>query len=643
MKPIRAWHVIAFSLLLPLCSCNLFSHPFAFNNPHDPQNAWVYTGNVGKMYMSDGSGIPTISDIAVTPDGSSFIAASTYQNGIWEIPTGSGSATFYSDSDNVAFQNLCIDNSGSNVYLVQGDGRHIYKFDLATHDFTQIYAMADSANGNFLDIAIDSSGTLYVPNLSMAQVLIQSMSTSGTILGTLPSSSYLASAGNVQSIAVSDSYIYVAVSNYNCVLIFDKSSGAPYGEIYWDGAIWHNDSWSGGVPTMGINQAEYLVYNNGQSRLYASFWDGKPIDVLDPASPTPYQSSYGTASDYTNTWNARIAVDNSGKMYASDAQLGFIKEYPSNTTVYVNRTREPGEFLNIRDVHLGASGTMYFVDGSLWQITSLTSDGQFHLFGTPGTGTGQLSWPQTITEKNGEVYCGDGGSMVLHYNSSGTYIDEGDVWTQGNPMRMATMADGRILIWAAKQPAPGSAFFTYTTSPWTLAGGPFTPDPRFTTATDVHLCLAADGKMYCTFFDTTQASFGYLADDLSTYTEIWNSSSQAALFTPAALSVANNIYGTTGIGQAPAGDLWVGFRSLSAMVRFTTTGGVFASFSTNTGYQGKQWNPGKIVAYSLDASSNWNGISAPRLMCVDANQNIFVTYDQFDPPLLEFSPTVSLK
>jgi hypothetical protein len=639
MRIANARHAIFFLMLLLLCSCNLFIPPFTFNNPHDPQNPWEYKGIVGKTYMSDNSGLPLISDIAVTTDGSMLVAASNNQKGIWEIATGSGASSYFSAGSDqrgdIKFQSLCIDDSGSTIYLVRADGRSIYKVDRATHAFAQIYALPDSASENYFDIAIDSSGNLYIADNTQGKCLIQRMSTSGSILGTIDSP-YLT---NVNSIAVSDSYLYVSCQNYSCVLILDKASGATYGEIYWDGSAWHNVV-SGGAPTVGNSSTQQIAYNRAQSRLYASFWDGSPVGIFDPSNlSTPHQASFGNTSDYSTTWDIGIAVDNSGKMYASDPRLTFIKELSSGTTVYSNRAREPEEFLNVTDMHLGASGTMYFVDNSLWQITSLTSDGQFHLFGTPGNGAGQLWWPQAITEKNGETYCGCGGGgwRVLHYASSGGFLDENSVSGEGNPMRMATMADGRILIWADRG-GPGKAFYTYTTSPWTLAGGPYVPDARFATAYDVHLCLFADGKVYCTLWKDTYASVGYLSDDLATYTEIWNSSSESVFTTP---HLGSNCFRTTGIERAPAGDIWVGFSGLSAVVRFTPAGGVFASLSTYTDYTGNKWRAGKIVAYSIDANSYWQGPSS-RLMCVDAEQNIFVSYDQTDLNILEFSPTVSL-
>jgi hypothetical protein len=144
--------------------------------------------------------------------------------------------------------------------------------------------------------------------------------------------------------------------------------------------------------------------------------------------------------------------------------------------------------------------------------------------------------------------------------------------------------------------------------------------------------------MYCTMWNDTEASVGWLSDDLSTYTEIWNSTSEPIFALP---GLGNPRYRTTGISEAPAGDIWVGFTGLSAIVRFSTSASIFASFSTNNDYPGTKWTPGAIVAYSVSPQATaWGPMH--RLMCADAQRNILVAYDQVDLQLLKFSPDVSL-
>jgi hypothetical protein len=514
------------------------------------------------------------------------------------------------------YQHICVSPAGDVAYCISG-GQSVDKLDRGTGKFSTIFQAG--AGQSFVDIAIDNNNILYV--LGNNPVSVIKMDTSGNVQANI-TNGYLTI---VTSIAVSDSALFCACSNYRGVFLLDKTSGAFQSEIYHSAGSWQVSTTT---PNPGDNATGNIASSQGS--LYAAFFDGvNPAAVFNASGA--YQGSHGVAADYSDPWSTRITADDSGKIYVSDQFNGFIKEVISGTTLYTEPLRNSGEFANISDMCAASDNTLYIVDNALWKITSLTSDGQFHSIDTPGSGAGQILFPQSIAATASDIFVGCPGASnkIMHYRASGAFVGSQNI-AEGPPNRMIPLSGGRLLVWTG-----AASLHTYSTASlaW-LADVPIS-HPNAALAQGVYFCVATE-KIYCAFYGSSFASVGILSSDLATYTEIWTSANDP-VFSQSGLP--GEPFQIAGIAPAPAGDVWVTFSSPGAVVRITQGGGVFASFAVRGDYQGGQsWNAGKIVAYAL--GTNGNGPHA-NVMTADPLQNVYVSYD--GPNIAKYSPEVALQ
>jgi hypothetical protein len=608
-------------MTLALCACNLFTPPFALNNPYDPKNPWKHAAALGTRYLSDNRGAGMFTDIAVSKDGSFLLAVSDSHEGIWEIQTGSKAVSTYGTGSGYYFQSICISPAGDAAYGISGS--NVYKLDRGAKKITLI-----SSGLNAFNIAIDDNNVLFVAGNPGGLCTITRMDTSGHAQGTISDSSLI----NVSGIAVSSTTLFCACSNFAGILLLDKTTGSRQREIYWDGAAWNNIV-VGGSLTNGNSTPADVAYDSVQARLYACFGNSNPTSVLDPANvAAPVE--LGIATNYSQTWASRVAVDDAGKIYVSDKSFSFINEISTaNTTFYTSPARNGGEFGNISDA-CSDGGTAYFADTLLWEVASLTSDGQFHLFGTPGNGIGQLFSPQSVAAKGSDVYigCTAAANKIVHYGVGGAFIAEVPV-AAGPPQRMVALPDGRLVVWTG-----GASLHSYNATSLAFLADTTIINPNVASAQDLFFCISTDGsKIYCAFYGSTYASVGILSSDLSTYTEIWNATSDPAFTKP---GLSGTPYRIAGIAPAPVGDVWVTFSAPGAIARITQTGSVFGSFAVRTDYSGDSWTAGKIVTYALDSSGFWHGPFA-NYTAADQKQDVFVAYD--GPFIGEYSPEAALQ
>jgi hypothetical protein len=616
----RARTIIAFILLaFGLAGCYLLNPPYALNNPHDPGNAWQPAEAYGRLLGSDRNGIPGACVLAASSDGSFVVSGSMSGSLLWIIQTSNNSIKTISPGWWYV-NDICMDRAGRFVYASDW-GHWLSQLDITNSTVKTISSIPDSDTRYFRYIALDGQDNLYVQIMDQSgNVTINRMNTAGGVLGTLTSPYF--TSNDIRGMAVGSELYLSLDGSINGVVAFDKSTGATVSEIYFDGFDYKNVSLAGGAPVPGTRNPGAIAFNSAQGRLVVDF-GGDPMlaSVFDPHDfVAPLLFQHGSRADFSLGYANGLAVDDAGRVYASDLAFNFIQELSSGNTVY-SQAPQTGDFLYCRDLSVAPNNAIYLVDSMLCSLSSFNpAGGSFQILVWPGMEQGELNSPYHVTADATRIFCTQSGnsSVILHFDAGGTFIDQGSA--PGGIDRMAVMSDGRLLLWLNINQS-GWGFYTEDSS-WNQTG-PFLRSAPFSQAYDISLSLFPDGRMYCAVWGGDFASIGILADDLSAYTEVWNSSGAAAfLKSPQDWQR----YSVSGIAPGSGGDIWAHFAFLCALTRFDAGGHVIASYSLWDGSPGEKSRPFEIAAFSQDQNGGWywpSGFAGPVENRVDHSLYIF--------------------
>ncbi|MGI0088357.1 MAG: 6-bladed beta-propeller [Nitrosotalea sp.] len=406
-------------------------------------------------------------------------------------------STFGSRGANAGYfhnpQGIALDNSG-NVYVVDQVNNRVEKFD-SKGNFTSVigYASAIGYGGSEdgqlsvpTSVALDKSGNIYVTDINNYRV--EKFDPSGNFVlkfGTKGNSDGQFS--SLQGIAVDDSGNIYVTDLLHPIQKFD-SAGNFVSDIGSDqivGAQGIALDKSGNVYALDADGTQVIEFSSDGSFMkrwgsFCNIFTGK--DCIDPDGSGPFALGDGQFKDPNG-----IAIDNSGNVYVTDTGNNRVEIFDSSGHFFYKfgtNGNGDGQFSDAIGIAVGNDGSLYVVDQNndrveIFNITygNATSAPNNVLttpptapvpiietqppvpawfvssFGSPGSKTGQFSFPQGIAlDGSGNVYVVENANnRVEKFDSKGNYISTIGSSGSGNgqfssPTGIAVDKSGNIYV-----------------------------------------------------------------------------------------------------------------------------------------------------------------------------------------------------
>jgi len=240
-------------------------------------------------------------------------------------------------------------DSAGNVYVAEGNGNRVQKFD-GNGNFLLKFGIPGDVAGGFVTpsgIAVDSVGNIYVSDNTTNRT--SKFNSSGTYLSSLGPSGFLSASG----VAVdSADNVYVSDANNHRIRKYDSS---------------------------GAFLTQWGSNGNGDGQ-----FNGPQGLAIDPAN------------------NVYVADSGNNRIQKFDSAGAFITKWGTAGT-------GNGQFTSPAGVSADTTGNIFVADSGNSRIQSFSSTGVFNeAFGTAGSGDGQFSGPQDVAaDAFGNIFVAD--------------------------------------------------------------------------------------------------------------------------------------------------------------------------------------------------------------------------------------------
>ena len=240
-------------------------------------------------------------------------------------------------------------DSAGNVYVAEGNGNRVQKFD-GNGNFLLKFGIPGDVAGGFVTpsgIAVDSVGNIYVSDNTTNRT--SKFNSSGTYLSSLGPSGFLSASG----VAVdSADNVYVSDANNHRIRKYDSS---------------------------GVFLTQWGSNGNGDGQ-----FNGPQGLAIDPAN------------------NVYVADSGNNRIQKFDSAGAFITKWGTAGT-------GNGQFTSPAGVSADTTGNIFVADSGNSRIQSFSSTGVFNeAFGTAGSGDGQFSGPQDVAaDAFGNIFVAD--------------------------------------------------------------------------------------------------------------------------------------------------------------------------------------------------------------------------------------------
>ena len=231
-----------------------------------------------------------------------------------------------------------------------------------------------------------------------------------------------------------------------------------------------------------------------------------------------------------------VAVDSSGRVWASDTGHGTIAEFtPSGRLV---REIGRGQLDHPEGIAIDSSGDIWVAEEGSDSMAEFSPSGMLLTsFGTAGSGEGELDGPDAVAVNGGTVYVADfGNSRIEAFTTVGTYTASISVPT---PTGVAVTSAGDVWVSSASY-TYGNGVYEYSPSGARLLAAESTQSGYGSFGDTGGIAIGADGKVY-----VAQPDYGLVSvytPDGSFFTEfgLHSSAPGANLEFPQAVAVTSD-------------------------------------------------------------------------------------------------------
>ena len=612
---------VSILLTLAAVACSFFEIPFPLNNPVDPKLVYSYAWEQGQDPFSAGNGIPEPKGIAYHPDSNQLLVGSSWTGGSFWIDAGTGLLTETPSWDD-SVNDIARDPVSGDIFVVLSSA--VYRIAEPGGLFTEVI---DEDDVTFYSCAVDLAQNIYLhcrDNLN-DQEEIRQYAKNGNYIGGFPLDGF-----GVNSISVSDDYLFILDSYLGAIFLLDKNNGQALREIYWDSSFsqYRNINVTLLPFASGDMGSGELYYSYDDAILHCHSWGQFPIVRFDPANiSSPLVFFGGSWADYESIDQNSIEVTATGEMYIVDARSGKIVTFPANTVVYENPALADTEAYEYRDLCIDSNDVLYLADSAGRRITVFDTRSQLFLPAISLANGPSTMWNiEQISTDSGFLFVTNGGT-AKQLLTDGSYVAE---WNEPGGYSFTDqilLGDGSILI---ADTYANNLFFGL---PGGALDGPYWPSGGFyssgLTPDTIFLDSGVNGEVYVAANGYDWASFGILDVASLTFTPLWESSQD-----PFMMQIRDNasdggfqesMFRISGFAVFDSYSLWIVFYGLSAAVRFGLSGQPLGSLSLNEDFFIDSWSEGEIKNYSISGTStNWE--QNRRGVAVDSSGVLYVAF-----------------
>jgi sugar lactone lactonase YvrE len=274
-------------------------------------------------------------------------------------------------------KDIAVDSSG-NVYIVDTNHNRVLKETLTSGSYVETVLTTSTLNTPS-GIAVDGSGNIYIVDTNNQRILKETLSAGGYSESVLPTSTL---SNPIAAVVDGSGNIYVADTSNNRVLLETLSSGTYTERV---------------LPTSGLGYPSGVAVD-GSGNIYIADTLNNRI-LKETLSSGGYVES--TVSTSTLTTPGAIAVDGNGNIYIVDTGNNrILKETPSGGS-YAESTMSTGYLTNPSGIAVDGSGNVFVANTSMNQILKEDfADPPSLSFANTAVGTTSADSPQTVTVEN---------------------------------------------------------------------------------------------------------------------------------------------------------------------------------------------------------------------------------------------------
>lgn len=393
------------------------SDSHSWNNAADPPKIRKFdvSGSSAREVLSFGSypNLGQITGVAVDPeDGKIYLAdLKNKRVNVWNS-NGTPHAIIGDGKFSGDMRGVAVNEGNRQLYVVDAGAGQVERFNLDTKAHLGTFGSLGSGPGQFGDggrgITVDDHDDVWVADYGNTRVL--KFSASGSFLAAYPNPPQKPPAGSLaqpRDVAIGAANAVWTVEQNNHRLQRFTPAGAPNG-------MWGK---RGSTPPLGFNYPRGIAVQPGSGRIWVANTTEASVRVLTPTMKLAFEiKKPGYLTEVID-----IEFGN-GKAYIGDANGGrVIIVNPSNGAILgAISKRCAGVAVN------PAGGDVYcssWYDDRIYRYSK--SGSLLDTFGTPGSGTGQLTNPWDIDIAGGTLWVTDADrAKVLAYSLGGTFLGE---------------------------------------------------------------------------------------------------------------------------------------------------------------------------------------------------------------------------
>jgi len=375
--------------------------------------------------------IPHVEEIEGLAVSGGILYFSDTDNGRVVLIDATGGFSYWNVTSYIEEPTGLVIDSSSNVYVADGEGTTVVKFNSAG-TYQQTFTTSNPSLNDPHGLALNANGNLLVADEGNARVV--QFTPIGSVIGILsssiptidePTGIAVDSSGNIYIVNEGADSILVLNSAGNLLHNFTASFDAPFGIALTSSSIWVSDTdnhrlvqlnmQTGGVMSSITTNLEEPTGIAIDSNGYIYVADEEADAIVKFSSSGSYTSSFTTSNPSLDAPEG-VAVDNSGNIYIADTgnnRIVVLSSSGSQTNSFTANFDEP------HAIAIGSSGNIYVADTDSNRIVVLTSSGSvsntYTVSSTPG-----LTEPEGLyLDSQGMMYIADtGNNRVIVYNTN---------------------------------------------------------------------------------------------------------------------------------------------------------------------------------------------------------------------------------